>query len=285
MITGASGLVGSHLLNKLDDWDVHVITRTELSPQSNLNQIIIDLSKDWSIDQLPEKVDVVIHLAQSAHFREFPDFAEDVFSVNTISTIKLLNYAKVCGASSFILASSGGIYGFGDGEFSENEPIYVKEDLGFYLGTKFCSEIIAENYSDFMSVNMLRFFFVYGPGQSENMLIPRLVQSVKDGRPITFQGKGGIKINPIYVGDAVDAIMQTLSLKESYKINVGGSEPMDLRTIGTIIGEQVGKEPVFESSSDEEPNHLLGDVEKMGKLLTAPKTSFEEGIKLYLASL
>src|SRR4030042_288576 len=114
---------------------------------------------------LPKSIDAVIHLAQSEHFREFPMHAESIFKVNTASTLRLLEYARQAQVKIFVLASSGGIYGHGDEGFREDQPIEAKDDLGFYLGTKLCAEIIAENYSSFMNIVILRFFFIYGPRQ------------------------------------------------------------------------------------------------------------------------
>ena len=288
LVTGATGLIGSHLIPKLKDWEVHIISHRKLpntESENDIHHININFSEEWSTDELPESVDAIIHLAQSEHYREFPTFADHVFAVNTISTVRLLNYAKRCKVSTFILASSGGVYGSGEKEFSEDKPLYSRDDLGFYLGTKFCSEILAENYSEFMTVATLRFFFVYGPGQNANMLIPRLVQSVKEGKAITLQGENGIKINPIYVTDAVEAIINTLALKESDKINIAGSEPMSLRTISEIIGRHMDKDPLFEISANTEAKHLVGDIGKMRNLLGSPTTKFDEGIRRCINSL
>ena len=231
---------------------------------------------------LPSRVDSVIHLAQSEHFREFPERAEDVFQVNTVSALRLLDYARRAGARHFIMASSGGIYGYGEQEFSEEIEITSHGDLGFYLGTKLCAEIIAENYTPFMNIIVLRFFFVYGLGQRRSMLIPRLVQSVIDGRPILLQGQDGIRINPTNVADAVAAIHQTLQVDGSHKINVGGPEVLSLRQISEIIGDVVGKEPQFEVHPGAEPRHLVGDIRKMTRLLQPPEITFRHGIETYI---
>ena len=111
------------------------------------------------------------------------------------------------------------------------------------------------------------------------MLIPRLVRSVQEGQPIVLQGKEGIKINPIFVTDAVEAIMRALVLEGSHKINVAGLEMLTMRGIGEIIGEVVGKSPNFEVKEDESPKNLIGDITKMSQLLEVPKVSFREGVE------
>jgi nucleoside-diphosphate-sugar epimerase len=54
----------------------------------------MDLSSAWSEDKLPSSCDVIIHLAQSPHFRDFPNSALDVFKINIESPARLLDYAK-----------------------------------------------------------------------------------------------------------------------------------------------------------------------------------------------
>ena len=44
-------------------------------------------------------------------YQDFPEGAEDIFEVNVHSTFRLLEYARGAGASVFVLASTGGVYG------------------------------------------------------------------------------------------------------------------------------------------------------------------------------
>ena len=285
LVTGASGLIGSRLiLNMDDDWFVFGLSRSYLDGLNGdrVRHVAVDLSKSWDTGAFPEQIDAVIHLAQSEHFRDFPQHAEEVCQVNTVSTLRLLDYARRTGARTFVLASSGGIYGYGDQQFSEEMEISSRGDLGFYLGTKLCSEVIAESYVSFMNVIILRFFFVYGPGQSRGMVIPRLVQSVMNGKPITLQGNDGIRINPTYVDDAAVAIKQSLEISGSHKVNVGGPEVLSLRDIGETIGQAVGRRPNFSVQANSDPRHLVGDIRKMSKLLGQPEVRFRDGIRRYL---
>jgi nucleoside-diphosphate-sugar epimerase len=244
----------------------------------SLQTIPCDLSRGWSTEAFPKEVDAVIHLAQSEHFREFPQYGEHIFRVNTMSTLRLLDYARQAKARTFILASSGGIYGHGDEGFKEDRPIEAKGDLGFYLGTKLCAEVLAENYASFMVIIILRFFFVYGRGQRPTMFIPRLLRAVREGEPILVNGEEGLKCNPTFVTDAASAVCRSLELKASHKINVGGPEVLSLRQIGQSMGEVLGKAPVFKVQKDSEPQHLVGDIKKMVHLLGPPVVKFREGI-------
>lgn len=277
LVTGYNGLIGSSLVNELLKNSNYEIIGVGRSKNKLIETIEIDLSTDWSVEKLPMKVDVIIHLAQSEFFRDFPAKAKDIFYTNTLSTSKLADYAVKAGAKKFIYASSGGIYGNRDKAFEESDNLPVS-NLGFYLGSKLCSEIILDNYKSLLNVQLLRFFFVYGKRQNKSMLIPRLVNRVKNGETIQLDGSDGLRINPIYVDDAVAAIIASMSISESNHYNIAGSEVFSLKEICEIIGNIVSKKPVFEFKPNKAAN-LIADISKMEEKLVDPKLKFIDGIK------
>lgn len=280
VVTGGSGLIGSHLLPVLAArYEVHATTR-RLRPDvgAGVKWHVVDLNEPGDLQSLPNGVDCVVYLAQSEHFREFPEKASSVFGVNVASVARFLEYARRAGARSFVLASSGGVYAPGDALLTEDLEISTRTDLGFYLGTKLCSEILAEQYAKLFTVSVLRFFFVYGPGQKPYMLIPRLVRSVLTDSPITLAGTDGIRINPTFVTDAVHATLSAVELTESHRINIGGPEAVSLRELCERIGAVVGKTPHFVQNSADAPGNLIADVSKMRELLYTPRIGIEEGI-------
>jgi UDP-glucose 4-epimerase len=283
LLTGATGLVGSHLAAACRDrYAIHTVSRQrpgkDAAPGTHTQ---LDLSGRWDEDGLPRRVDAVIHLAQSEHFREFPEHAVDMFSVNAAATVRLLDYARRAGARAFVLASSGGVYGASDAGLTETAVIPARGDLGFYLGTRLCSEIVAQSFSPYFNVITLRFFFVYGPGQRNTMLIPRLIESVRSGVPIALQGEEGIRLNPTFVTDAAAAIVRSLELEGTHKINVAGPEVLSLRRISELIGDALGRRPVYAVESTP-PRHIIGDIGKMTQLLQPPAIAFRQGLQRVL---
>lgn len=276
LITGIHGLVGKSLVKRLqmnNDFEIYGISHSRTSDKI----FKIDLSQEWEESILPKKMDIVIHLAQSEHFREFPEKAINIFNVNTSSTAKLLNYAKNAGAIKFIYASSGGVYGYSDKPFNESFNIDIHKNLGFYLTTKLTSELLVNNYSPYFSTDILRFFFVYGEDQKKDMLIPRLIDSVKNDVPINLQGKDGLKLNPIYVEDAVNSIIKCFDLSGNNLINIAGTQIYSLKQMCDIIGNALSKRPVYKLESIE-PKSLMADISLMKKKLTVPEINFEKAI-------
>jgi UDP-glucose 4-epimerase len=281
VVTGGSGLIGKRFLADLSH-------RAEVIAIGRHNPSIGDVSwvphnfSETNLPELPRDVDSVVYLAQSEHFREFPQQAQDIFEVNVATVQRMLDWARMSGVSRFILASSGGVYGYGEDAFHEDDAVPSIDPLGYYLASKQCSELLAGSYAECFRVVILRFFFVYGPGQKKSMLIPRLIDSVVSGRPITLQGPDGIRLNPIFVNDASNAICHALELTNSHTINVAGPEVLSLREIGTLIGQAVGRQPVFDCEQNAVPRHLSGDISKMCKLLVPPQVSFVDGLRSML---
>ncbi len=189
----------------------------------------------------------------------------------------MLDYAYKAGSSKFVLASSGGVYGAGEEAFRENAAISQHRELGFYLATKLCAEVLAQNYASMLDITVLRLFFMYGAGQKRSMLMPRLVDNVRAGNPIGLQGEDGIRINPIHVSDAVAVLERCLELTGSHTFNVGGAEVMSLREIATLMGQAVGKPPVFRVEQTV-PRHLVANIDAMRHHLHVPQLPLARGI-------
>lgn len=282
LVTGANGLLGRHLLHSLSESRQFrieaLVHHPPEAPISGVSYRIVDLSSNWSIAGLPSEVDAVIHLAQSAHFRDFPGKALDVFSVNVASTARLLDYAHQVGARQFLYASSGGIYGSGKQAFRENSPIGDPGLLGYYLGSKLCGETLAQSYAAQMQVVILRFFFMYGPGQNRSMLLPRLMDSVREGRSIGLQGEEGLRVNPIHVADASAAVVAALNSEQSAIYNIAGPEIVSLREICRKIEALTKKSGLYTQNAGA-PQDLLGDISAMVKSLHTPTVVLSEGLK------
>ena len=284
LITGGNGLLGKQLIPLLlEDYEIYSILRKK--PDSilkNVEYLYIDLSTQWNTSILPNDIDIIIHLAQSSKFRDFPSEAEDIFNVNIKSTAQLLDFARKNNIQKFVYASSGGIYGTNSNRaFNESSPITATDQLGFYLGSKLCGEVLVRNYSTLFDVITLRFFFMYGPKQHKTMLIPRLISKVRNNDSIILTGYNGIKINPINVDDAKKAVQNTLLLDGSYVFNIGGSEVYSIREIAEVIGDTFGKKPIFEIV-DEKAKDLIGDITGMKNKLYIPKIDFHKGIKSFI---
>ena len=279
LITGANGLLGRNLCSQLcRSWDVYAIVRAK--PKrflKSINYIPLDLSCDFSYNDLPNGIECVLHLAQSNKFKDFPEGADNVFSINVKATHNLLEYSRKSKIQHFIYASSGGVYAESKNPLKECSPTMGHEKLGCYLGSKLCGEILVQNYSSFFTTSIVRPFFIYGFGQKRNMLIPRLYDNISKRKSIDLSGDNGLKINPIHVEDAVQCVESLLEKTHSTIYNLAGPEVVSLREICELIGDYLSVKPLF-NYLDLSSANIVSDISLMKSELHTPVISLNERI-------
>jgi nucleoside-diphosphate-sugar epimerase len=283
LVTGASGLVGSAIVR---DWsarhELFAVSRRALPQGQNASTILADLAGSWSVDALPDRIDVVIHLAQSNHWQDFPGAALDMFGVNVAATTTLLNYAAKAGATHFVLASTGGLYGSSAQPITEASPLcQAHGPLEYYFATKRAAEMLALAYRHRFCVSIVRPFFIYGAGQRLPKLIPLLIYNVRSGAAIRVRGDSGTMLNPVHVDDVVKVLAACLTEQHQGIVNVGGGEVTSIRKMATRIGQLLGTTPDFAS----EPGQAEGfvtDIARMRSLTQSDPIGFDEGIALLL---
>lgn len=280
LITGSHGLVGLHVVPQLArSGRVFAVGRSARpSEHENVIPVGVDLSRPLDPAALPERLGAVVWLAQSNRFRHFPEGAEDMFAVNLAQLHGTIEYARKAGAKRFVYASTGSVYAPSDAPLTEDSPTGRAGELGLYAASRLAAELLVGSYKGLMDVAILRFFFVYGRGPKRDMLIPRLVDMVREGRTITLAGEAGVRINPLNARDAAAAVEAALSLSGVNVINVAGPEVLSMRNICDIAGDAAGIEPVYQLQPDARPQDVVADISRMGALLGAPAVTFREGV-------
>ncbi len=283
IIFGANGLLGRNLVEHFSK--SHYVYATvqdkkniKFSLNENISIIEVNLTC-LNLEILPVDIDAVLYLAQSKKYRDFPSGSEDMVQLNIFTPIQIANWALKNKVKKFLYASSGGIYTEKHIPYDETSQIDVYQKKSFYLNTKLSGEILLRNYTDFFeSFLIIRPFFIYGSNQDENMLIPRLIKNIYDGKEIILYGEDGIKINPIYVLDAVAAISNMMNFDGILTINVAGEEIVSIKELCLLIGKLIGKEPVFKVVNEKQKD-IVGDITLLKKLIYQPQINMETGIK------
>lgn len=284
LVTGASGHLGARALEALClRNEVHAIVRAvPAAMRPGVTYHTIDLSGDWSTEALPARIDTVIHLAQSRRFREFPQHALDIFRVNVGATAILLDYASRARARHFVLASTGGLHRPSETVIRECTKADPPDGpLAYYYRSKQIAELLASEYKTQMDISVLRPFFIFGPGQSPDKLIPRLVDSVRVGRPIQLAGQDGLTINPVFIADVAELLNAILDAPGSRILMVAGPDAVSIRGIAEMIGQEIGRKPVFEHKEGD-GGRLIADYLAAESLLGRALTGFPEGLRRLL---
>jgi UDP-glucose 4-epimerase len=280
LMTGASGFIGGHLLRALLPQDeVFALGRNLPAAVSRASVTWIEQDLSELVDHrgLPGNVDAIIHLAQSQVYKQFPERARDIFEVNVSGTLRLLEYAREAGVRQFVFASSGGIYRLSNTSIAETDPI---QPLSFYLSSKYAAEILIRNYEQFFQTVILRFFFVYGPGQQAGMLVPSFMHKIMNNEQITIEGNPGLRINPTHVTDAARTLEAALSLPVSGQFNVSGDEVVTITDLVTLIASVADRGVVIKHTSTGPDADLVADNSRMKEVLGVhPSVSLLDGLR------
>jgi len=280
LITGANGFIGKAMLKRMcNKHNIVGLVRDsgKCEELDNVKFVNHDLSRRLDTKELPNKIDAVIHLAQSNKYRNFPEGMRDMTDVNISSLVDLLEYARNAECRQFINFSSGSVYSTDPSAQSEDSPITPN---GAYPLTKYVAEQITDLYSDFFTTLNIRLFFPYGPGQ-KGMLMPNIINSVKSGNAIGLQGKsGGLKLCPIYIDDVVSICAECLDKNTAGLMNVGGLETLTLQNIAHEIEKIVDQKAIFKVDYDSTPAEFTPTLDRMKKLLEEKElTKFSTGIE------
>ena len=169
--------------------------------------VVWDARSSGGMSKFPKAVEVVIHLAQSRSYRDFPTDSREMFDVNIGMTMSLLQWAARSGVKQFCLVSSGAVYEPFTGSLREDAALAPCSFLG---ASKLASEIIARPFAGLFKLNVLRLFFPYGPGQRER-LIPDLIRRIRCGEAVQVTANGEwMRLVPTFVEDIADVFVASV---------------------------------------------------------------------------
>ncbi len=241
VVTGGTGFVGSHLIQRLlDQGDLLAISRGLMGVEHpRLTDLRADLSSVIP-DSRTFRGATVIHCAAVMNSAD----RSALWTANVVGTCNMLEWAIRHEARHFVLFSSGGVYG------------YAKD---FYGHTKLIAENLARAFHDTakLPVTVIRLFFPYGEGQKRGIF--RLISdAVLKGTALTANRGGAPRINPIHIGDVVSAAEILVALPAGYRIfNLCGDEAVSFLDLVHRYEAKYDKKAVLKSS-DLDHDDLLG---------------------------
>jgi UDP-glucose 4-epimerase len=303
VITGASGFIGSKvsqfLAEEFPDSLILGIGRS-VSPSTkpgnpNFRYVSCDLLAGKFQDSLPEKTDVVIHLAGDR--RTF--VKHDEFTLQMRSNVEMTNamadYAYMARAKLFLYASTVYVYsGNAAPPFKEDFVDIPSDNLG---ATKLASESLLKARAvagQFKAVSF-RIGTVYGPGSSHEQFIPQAIAKLSSHEPIAKFGPADIKRDFVYIDDVARAYVKALKTMidkdfDYEALNVGTDRSTSIREVVQIVSDSVGTGKQIEFNtfknvgSKADTDHQL-DLTRTGSVLGwRPEVSLEEGLQRTIQS-
>lgn len=252
LITGCESFIGkvlcAELKNKQPDWEIIGIDQVRPTDRSFIQSDICD---ENLTDQLPNKIDAVVHLAAISRHQDCIKSLTKTIRINVEGTLNVYKAAANNGAHHFIFASTEWVYGDHHEEqlVSENNVIDAAALCSPYALSKWMAECglrIAQQDS-YCGITVLRFAIVYGARTQNLSAVESLFFQTEQRSEIEV---GSIKTarRYIHVRDVANGIYQALcqadkKQPEAYQIyNLAGN---DLITLEDVIAESekiLGKE-------------------------------------------
>lgn len=280
LVTGASGFVGYHLINKLLQNNINVIgldnlneyydknlkiDRTNLlSNYPNYNFINGDLTDKETLDKIfkENSPEIVINLAAQAGVRYSIENPYAYLDSNLTGFLNILEACRNYPVKHLLYASSSSVYGGNKvAPFSTNHN--VDHPVSLYAATKKSNELMAHTYSHLYDIPTtgLRFFTVYGPWGRPDMAYFSFTKDIIEGNPIKVFNHGKMERDFTYIDDIVEGIVKLIprapeknpDWDESkdelgasfapYRVyNIGNNQPVQLMKFINVLEEQIGKE-------------------------------------------
>ncbi|RPG55930.1 MAG: NAD(P)-dependent oxidoreductase [Flavobacteriales bacterium TMED235] len=272
LITGVNGFIGSNFAKKNSKkYNLYGIVKDNKRKIKGVKYLKI---KNF-YKQTNNKIDYIIHLAQSKNYKEFPNKSKDIFNSNIKLTAEILEFARINRIKKFIYLSTGSVYEkTKKKEINENTGIDLKK-TDFYSSSKISSELIIKSYQNFFDIVILRIFFPYGPNQKIKMLIPSIIKKIKNKEKIIINNN--LRFNPIYIDDLVLSIEKSMFLKGLNHINLAGIEKITIEKLIKIISKILKQKPIIKKINNNSDN-FISEIKLAKKKLIVPTTTLYKGI-------
>ena len=296
LVTGATGFVGSYLVDRLLDEGANVtcIIR-DYRPDSLLingdcfdecNIIKGDLYDRNLIERVlaEYEIDSIFHLAAQTVVSIANRSPYPTLSNNILTTLNVLEAARVNGCIRHVaLASSDKAYG----ELSERR-MYIEDDpvngLHPYDCSKSTSDLMAQTYLNtyHLPVGITRCGNIYGGGDMNwSRLIPRTIRRIVRGKLPEVWGDGSETRDYFYVKDTVNAYM-LMSEKEALgPYNFSTGEELTVRDVIDAICDEMGIKTKFNALgnvNNEIKYQWLDSTKARTNLGWQPLYTFEDGL-------
>jgi GlcNAc-P-P-Und epimerase len=248
LVTGASGFVGSALIDELLNAGKYEIfglagknKKAGLAGVTPLEFFRTDISEYETLQAFEKlnNIDTLVHAAGLAH--QFgPVRRADFWKINVQGTENICRLAKKIGIRHFVLISSVAVYGKQCA--SEIDETFECRPADVYAETKLQSERRAIEFCESKNIRLtiLRLATVIGEGDRGNT--SRLITLI-DKKRFLWVGKGANKKSLIYKADVAKAILKSVEVPPKVETEIYNltAEAVSMSEIVGAISTELGK--------------------------------------------
>ena len=267
LVTGGTGFIGAHLVDKLIELghDVIVISNKEPKRKNKKTKYAKgDITKKGDVEKAMIGCSVVFHLASLIDARSSDQ--KEMQRVNILGSKNVFSPATK-NKCKIIFTSSAAVYG--DSKTKEDSRCKPISDYGK-------SKMEAEKLLG-KDAFIVRLFNVYGPGGKGAVNI--FCENIMENKPVNIYGNGLQTRDFVYVSDVVDALI--LGMKSNGIYNVGSGTEITVKELIEKI-EKISRKKAkinYLPANKQEIRKSKADISKIKNLGWKPKVSLEEGIR------
>lgn len=286
IVTGHSGLMGSHLVKILEKQGHEVLGVSRTNRNEFHNSFETDLTNKNSCDFIFNKFkpEIVFHLAANASEAMSQKSPSDMTNRNLLMSCNVLASAISVGAKKFIFASSVSVYGDSPtpyNEYSLPQPkdVYGINKYAFEQVLKIMSKVYEIDYTIFRPHNL------YGDGQVINDLSKNVVnifmRKLMTNEGYTILGGENTRRAFSYAGDVAEVFSKAVNGLSGVVINVGNKRPITINDLSDTLIEISGKQVPIDRKPlrDQEISEFIADHKLQDLLLEYNDTPIYEGLK------
>jgi 3beta-hydroxy-delta5-steroid dehydrogenase/steroid delta-isomerase len=243
LITGATGLLGGHLIKELQNRGESIralvlpVENAERLQAQGVEVVRGDITAASTLAPAVKDVDLIFHLAgMMGVWRPLADY----HLVNVTGSENLYKAAQAAKVRRFVHTSSHTIYGLGHGRFlTENDPLRPDPDpysLTKAEGDRLMRRLMLDSA---METVILRPGTFFGPG--DRLHFGRMAQKVKDGKGLII-GKGDNALPFCYVTDIVQGFLLAAYHENApgNAYNITNDQPLTQLEMFNAIADAVG---------------------------------------------
>ncbi len=297
LVTGGSGFIGSHLVERLlnEGHEVIVVDNFSTGQKAFLNDVISskqcqlisgDLLDEDFLNTVMRKVEFVWHLAANADVRYGTKYPRRDLEQNTIATFNVLESMRKNGVRNIAFSSTGSVYGDAP-VIPTPEDCPFPEQTSLYGASKLACEGLVSAYCEGFDMHgwIFRFVSILGERYTHGHVVDFFGQLQNHPGQLNILGDGEQRKSYLYVHDCIDAMLVAIKVKQKRVeiLNLGTDEYINVNDSVDIITSALGFRPARTYSGGDrgwvgDSPFIFLDCTRIRSLGWSPRHSIREGI-------
>ena len=286
LLTGATGFIGRHCFAELESrrYEIHAVSSKPVPQSSGVHWHRADLLDASQCAALLERVKPT-HLLHLAWYAEHGRFWQALENLDWLqASLALLRAFIANGGKRIVVAGTCAEYDWSLGHCREDSTPLRPQAL--YGVSKHALRLIIEEAARQTGISSAwgRVFFLYGPGEHPERLVPLIIRSQFDGKNVSCSSGEQMR-DYMHAADVAAALVALLDSPVQGAVNIGSGIAVSVRSLVDRIIAKMGRPEVVafgqrESGQNQAPL-VVADITRLAnEVKWSPRYSMDRGLEL-----